>query len=230
MIAAEALARWESPELGPVAPGEFIPLAEDVGLIEPLGEWVLHTACRSLRGWLDAGLDPVRVSVNASSHQFRSDRLLDAVRSALEKSSLDAELLEIELTESALISESRGITAQLNGLKELGVTLAVDDFGTGYSSLRYLASFPIDVVKVDRSFVMGLGTKDHATSIVSAVIAMARGLGMETVAEGVETEAQARFLRTEGCSALQGYLYSKPVEPDAFARLLDERRSHRRSD
>ncbi len=229
MIAAEALARWESPELGSVSPGEFIPLAEDVGLIEQLGEWVLRSACRRLRGWLDAGLDPVPVSVNASSHQFRSGRLLEAARSALEQSSIDAGLLEIELTESALISESAAITTQLSGLKKLGVKLAVDDFGTGYSSLRYLASFPIDIVKVDRSFVMGLGKEDHANSIVSAVIAMARGLGMETVAEGVETEAQARFLRGEGCSALQGFLYSKPVDPDAFARLLAGRRSHRQS-
>ena len=220
MVGAEALARWHSAELGNVPPGEFIPVAEDVGLIEDLGDWALRRACRQIRSWRDAGFDPVSVAVNVSSLQVRSGRLAATVRQLLEEYEVDPGLIEIEITESALLDGSDAVVAELSELKEFGITITLDDFGTGYSSLSYLTRFPIDVIKLDGSFVSGIVGEASASPIVAAVIALAHRLEMKVVAECVETELQAGYLRVEGCDILQGFLYSRAVAPEEITRLM----------
>jgi diguanylate cyclase (GGDEF)-like protein len=216
----EALARWTSEECGPVPPNEFIPLAEETGLIETLGEWALRTACAQGRGWDQAGLDPLRVSVNISSQQVRKPGTVEIVERVLRESHLDPSRLELEITESVLIGDEPGVSETLDGLKRLGIRLALDDFGTGYSSLSYLVRFPIDTIKIDRSFVSRIGTDEQAQAIVAAVVAMAHRMNLSVTAEGVETPEQEAFLRAEGCDVLQGYLFSRPIEPDALFTLL----------
>jgi diguanylate cyclase (GGDEF)-like protein len=220
MIGAEALARWHSAELGDISPGEFIPVAEDVGLIGKLGEWALRQTCRQISAWRDDGFDPVSIAVNVSSLQVRSGNLVATVRRLLEEYAVDPGLMEIEITESALLDGSDAVVAELTGLKNLGLTVALDDFGTGYSSLSYLTRFPIDVIKLDGSFVSGIIGDAAASPIVAAVIGLAHRLEMKVVAEGVETELQAGYLRLEGCDALQGFLYSRPVCPDEITSLM----------
>jgi diguanylate cyclase (GGDEF)-like protein/PAS domain S-box-containing protein len=218
-VGAEALLRWQLQGEALVRPDRFIPLAEETGLIVPIGAWVLREACRQARAWLDAGLDFGVVSVNLSVRQFHERDLPSLVADVLQETGLPAERLELEITESALMDDVEQAVQTLHTLRAIGVALAVDDFGTGYSSLAYLKRFPIGKLKVDQGFVRGIATDDSDRAIVTATIAMANSLGFATTAEGVETEAQLDILRALGCSAYQGYLFSRPVDAMAFARL-----------
>lgn len=217
---AEALIRWRHPELGMVPPIDFIPLAEESGLIVPIGEWVLRAACEQSKRWQLAGLPPVPIAVNIASPHFRHSGLLPTVARVLHETGLAPECVEVEVTESMLMDDLETTLATLHKLKDMGLRLAIDDFGTGYSSLAYLKRFPLDALKVDRSFVKDTpGAADDA-AITSAIIAMAHSLKLEVVAEGVETEAQLEFLRNLGCEYVQGYLISRPVPAADFAALL----------
>jgi diguanylate cyclase (GGDEF)-like protein len=218
-VGAEALVRWRHPELGLLLPSEFIPLAEENGLIVPLGEWVLERACTENLAWQQAGLPPIRVAVNLSSRQVRRG-LPDMVARTLKRTGLDARFLGLELTESLLVKHHREDTDTLHALRAMGLHLAVDDFGTGYSSFSYLKHLPLDTLKIDRSFVREIATSPDDAAITTAIIAMAHALGLKVVGEGVETEAQCDVLRAEGCDAMQGYLFSRPVPAGEFARLL----------
>ncbi|QLC73137.1 EAL domain-containing protein [Pseudomonas sp. LPB0260] len=220
--AAEALVRWRHPSLGLVPPGEFIGLAEETGLIAPIGEFVLRQACQQAREWQRQGLADLRVSVNLSVHQLRKGNLTSLVRQVLEDTGLAAHNLELELTESQLLDNVESVIATFQQLRELGVKLAIDDFGTGYSSLSYLKRFPVDYVKIDQSFIRDLAIGGEDAAITRAIIAMAHGLELKVVAEGVETQAQMDFLKAQHCDEIQGYLISKPVPAEAFARLLSE--------
>jgi predicted signal transduction protein with EAL and GGDEF domain len=224
VVAVEALARWVSAEFGPVPPNEFVPLAEEVGLIDALGEWVLREACRQQRAWLDAGLDPVRMAVNVSSRQLVRQNFADEVEAILREFDLDPTGFELEITESALMDEAPEMLETLRAIKDVGVRLALDDFGTGYSSLSRLFRFPIDTIKIDQSFVREIGSETKPDAIIAAVLAMARRLGLAVTAEGVETEAQEAFLRREGCDLFQGYLFARPLDPDQIPAFLRRRR------
>jgi diguanylate cyclase (GGDEF)-like protein len=213
----EALLRWQHPQRGRVPPGAFIPLAEDTGLIVPIGRWVLGQACRDALRWPST----VRVAVNVSAAQFRNGLLLRDVVQALDASGLAPERLEIEITESVMLREPAQALALLRQLRERGVRVAMDDFGTGYSSLSTLHSFPFDRIKIDRSFVRDLASSDDAQSIVRAVAGLGRNLGMATTIEGVETDAQLAIARREGCSEVQGYLYSRPRPADEIASFVE---------
>jgi diguanylate cyclase (GGDEF)-like protein len=216
----EALVRWNHPENGLIEPGSFIPLAEKTGLIGPIGEWVLHTACRQARQWHAAGFDDMTVAVNLSAHQFSQQNVVHLVERILAATGLPARHLELELTESMLINDSEAMLAALRGIKNIGVTLALDDFGTGYSSLAYLKRFPIDVIKIDRSFISNITTDSNDASLTRTIVLMAKSLKMKTVAEGVETQGQLGLLDAIGCDAVQGYYFSKPVPADALTALL----------
>jgi EAL domain-containing protein (putative c-di-GMP-specific phosphodiesterase class I) len=209
----EALVRWQPPGKPLVMPGEFIALAEDAGLIVPLGNWVLRTACRQARQWLDAGT-PLVVAVNLSGRQFQATDVVALVALALTESELPAQWLELELTESVIMDSAERSIVALEGLKALGVRLAIDDFGTGYSSLSYLKRFPLDKLKIDQSFVAGMTQDADDRAITTAVVAMAHSLGLEVLAEGVETAQQLDMLRALGCETVQGYLLGRPVPAD----------------
>jgi diguanylate cyclase (GGDEF)-like protein len=212
----EALVRWEHPERGMISPVEFIPVAEETGIIVQIGEWVLREACRLASGWPD----DISIAVNLSPVQFRNPGLIEAVISALGAAGLPAERLQLEITESLLLEETKAVLAALHELRRLGVRIAMDDFGTGYSSLSYLRSFPFDKIKIDRSFISGMNDSDsHA--IVKAIIGLGKSLGMTTTAEGIETEAQLETVRAEGCDEVQGYLISPPLPAAAVAAMLD---------
>jgi diguanylate cyclase (GGDEF)-like protein len=217
VVGVEALLRWKHPERGLVPPGEFIPLLEESGLIVPVGARVIESACRQNKAWQDAGLPPMRVSVNISSRQFRTGSLEETVREALRASGLAPEWLEIELTESLLVENSEHAVAVMERLKAIGVAISIDDFGTGYSSLGYLKRFPIDSLKIDRSFVKDMRTSATDAAIVDAISALAHSLGLGLVAEGVEETGQAEFLRARYCTELQGYLFGRPVPPEEMA-------------
>ena len=217
VVGLEALLRWQHPERGLVPPGEFIALLEESGLIVPVGAQVIAAACRQNKAWQDAGLPPMRVSVNISSRQFRAGSLEETVREALRASGLAPEWLEIELTESLLVENSGHAVAVMERLKEIGVAISIDDFGTGYSSLGYLKRFPIDSLKIDRSFVKDLRTSATDAAIVDAISALAHSLGLGLVAEGVEEAGQADFLRARYCTEMQGYLFGRPVPPQEMA-------------
>jgi diguanylate cyclase (GGDEF)-like protein/PAS domain S-box-containing protein len=221
--AAEALVRWRHPELGLVPPGDFIPLAEETGLIAPLGEFVLRQACRQAREWQAQGLVELRVSVNLSVHQLRQGNLVSLVRQVLDETDLPAHMLELELTESHLLDNVENVIATFQQLRDLGVKLAIDDFGTGYSSLSYLKRFPVDYVKIDQTFIRDLSVGGEDAAITRAIIAMAHSLDLKVVAEGVETQAQMDFLKAQRCDELQGFLISQPLPAEQFAELL---RSH----
>jgi diguanylate cyclase (GGDEF)-like protein len=223
ILAVEALVRWSSPEYGMVSPGEFIPLAEETGLIGTLGEWVLRTACFQLRAWQQAELPPLRLAVNVSSHQVMKPGLVELVEQALRDSELAPDCLELEITESAILGDDPCAVETLTELKRRGIRLALDDFGTGYSSLSHLVRFPIDALKIDRSFVKGLGSEGEASAIVAAIVAMAYRLKLIVIAEGVETAEQETLLRTEGCDLLQGFRIARPTDADALTSLLRER-------
>jgi len=219
----EALLRWARPESDLVEPARFIPALEETGLIVPVGAWVLAEACRQAADWQRAGLGPLRVSVNLSSRQFRSDTLAGTVSGALQASGLAAQLLEVELTESLLVENTEQAMEVMGRLKAIGVAISIDDFGTGYSSLGYLKRFPIDSLKIDRAFVRDLATSRKDAAIVEAIAALARSLGLGLVAEGVEEPFQAEFLRTLHCTELQGYLFGRPVPPEGIAEFLRRR-------
>jgi EAL domain-containing protein (putative c-di-GMP-specific phosphodiesterase class I) len=223
IIGAEALVRWLHPEWGLVRPARFIPIAEETGLIVPLGEWVVHEAARQARAWLDAGLDPGVVSVNLSARQFRQEGLVRTVSRVLEETGLPPQRLEMELTESMVMHNVETAIATLQGLKSLGLSLSVDDFGTGYSSLSYLKDLPIDTLKIDRAFVRDIGTGAEAEDgiLAQAIISLGHAMHLKVIAEGVETDAQVRFLKRHACDQVQGFLYGEPVPPGEFARLLE---------
>jgi diguanylate cyclase (GGDEF)-like protein/PAS domain S-box-containing protein len=216
IVAVEALLRWRHPELGWVSPVQFIPIAEATGLVGKIGEWVLQKACAQMAEWRTQGLAPMRLSVNLSSRQFRKDSLVKVIRAVLEESGLEPNLLELEITETLLMDDVKKSSYVIKELKSIGAQLSVDDFGTGYSSLSYLKRFPLDVIKIDRSFVKDLITNDNDAAIVLATVALAKSLQLKTVAEGVETKEQAAYLIKAGCDELQGYLFSKPLPPADF--------------
>lgn len=217
---AEALVRWRHPEQGIIMPAKFIPIAEETGLIVEIGQWVLRAACQQAKAWTVAGLPALSMAVNVSSAQFKQRKVWQAVRGALERSGLSPQMLVLELTESMLMENAADSVQMLYELKEMGLKLAVDDFGTGYSSLTYLSRFPIDELKIDRSFVSGIPKEPDSEVIVGAIIALARELGLKTVAEGVETREQLKFLRSRQCQEYQGYLCSRPAPAQAFANLV----------
>ncbi|MBS1189773.1 MAG: diguanylate cyclase [Rhodocyclaceae bacterium] len=219
IVGAEALLRWRDRELGDIPPGRFIPLAEDSGLIIPIGMWVLNEAVAQAAAWRRRGIDVV-AAVNVSALQFRRADFVPAVAAALQQSGLPPAALELELTESVLMQDAGEALLRLRALAELGVQLAIDDFGTGYSSLAYLKRFPIHKLKIDGSFVAGLPEDGSDNAIVTAVVNLGRALMLEVVAEGVETEGQRRFLKNTGCDQFQGFLFSPGVEPQAFERLF----------
>ena len=215
----EALLRWEHPELGLLQPASFISLAEESGLIVPLGEWALHEACRQNQEWSDAGFAPLVVAVNLSLRQFQQQRIEDVTARILRSTGLDPRLLELEVTESLAMHEPDGVTATLGDLRAMGVQCSIDDFGTGYSGLSQLTRLPIDKLKIDKSFVATIDS-DREAPIVMAVVALAHGLGLEVVAEGVETDAQLERLQELGCDEMQGFLFSRPVSAEHFEQLL----------
>ncbi len=220
VIGAEALLRWKHPKLGVVPPDDFIPLAEEMDLIVPFGEWAIYAVCRLCKRW-QSQIDPVRVSVNVSSRQFqKSDRLMLTVRNALETSGLEGKYLGLELTESMLMENPEEIARTLKTIKKMGVKISIDDFGTGYSSFSNLKRYPLDELKIDRSFLKDIPDDTNDAAIVGAMIAMAHGLGMGVVAEGIETREQLEFLRDRDCDEYQGYLSSKPILASNFLALV----------
>jgi EAL domain-containing protein (putative c-di-GMP-specific phosphodiesterase class I) len=222
MVSVEALVRWEHPERGRVSPLDFIPMAEENGLIEPIGRWVLEHACRQAAEWCRARPDaaPLTMSVNLSAAQVANRGLAETVATALRVSGLDPACLALELTESMLISDNEELSQTLMALKALGVRLVLDDFGTGYSSLSYLTRLPLDALKVDRSFVDGLGTESRDTAVTEAIVAMSRALQLRVVGEGAETELQVAELTRLGCDLVQGFHFSRPVPAEEITRML----------
>jgi diguanylate cyclase (GGDEF)-like protein len=218
---AEALLRWLHPERGLIPSLRFVPVAEDSGLMLPIGRWVLREACQQARAWQDAGLPPLPVAVNISAVEFRDQNFLESVRAILKETCLEPRCLELELTESVLMQHAEATASVLQALKFMGVQLAVDDFGTGYSSLSYLRRFPIDALKIDQSFVRDITSNPDDATIVSAVINMGRSLKQRVIAEGVETREQFVFLQAQHCGEGQGYYFSRPVLAGQFAKLLE---------
>ncbi len=225
VIGLEALIRWDRGELGMVPRARFIPIAEEMGLILPIGEWVLHTAARQNKAWQDEGLAPVRIAVNLSAQQFRQKDLPQRIQRILADTGLEPRYLEVELTESMLMQEVESAVEMMSELRRVGVQISLDDFGTGYSSLSYLRRFPIDALKIDKSFVREVTSDPDSAAIADAIIAMAHSLRLTVLAEGVETDGQLAFLRAHYCDHMQGFLFSKPVPTDELAQLLRERRS-----
>jgi len=222
IIGMEALLRWKSPEHGLVNPSQFIPLAEQTGLINPIGEWVLMEACRQNKAWQDAGLPLVRVAVNLSVIQLRNPRLKEIVRDTLEATGLEPKWLELEITESVAMRESDYIVGLLSRLKALGVTLSIDDFGTEYSSLSRLKTLPVDRIKMDMQFVRGIDESEKDQAITKVIINLAKSLGLKVIAEGVETESQMNFLYHWMCDEVQGYYYYKPMPAEEAEQVLRE--------
>ena len=222
IVGVEALLRWRNHELGQVAPAQFIPLAEETGLIIPIGEWVLQTACAQNKAWQAAGLPPLMVAVNLSARQFRQKNFLQAVLRILQITGLDPRYLELEITESIIMESAEEAIDMLQQLNALGVQVSVDDFGTGYSSLAYLKRFAVDRLKIDQSFVRDISTDLDDAAIVTAIIAMAHALQLKVTAEGVETKEQLSFLRSLNCDDYQGYYRSYPIPADEITKLLRE--------
>jgi len=216
----ETLLRWQHPDLGVVPPLKFLPLAEETGLIIPIGKWVLKTACVQNIAWQRAGLPPVCMSVNLSPRQFADENLLNDIAAVLRETGMAPELLELEVTESLVMGNIEWATKQLISIKQMGVRLAIDNFGTGYSSLAQITRFPIDTIKVDRSFIHKILPDTEDKAIAEAIIIMGKNLSLTVVAEGVETQEQQEFLREHACDEIQGYYFSKPVPADQFADLL----------
>jgi EAL domain-containing protein (putative c-di-GMP-specific phosphodiesterase class I) len=228
ILGVEALVRWRHPQRGLLAPANFIAIAEECGLIVPLGRWILREACRQARVWQDAGLPPMRIAVNISAVELRAKDFVAGLRVILNETGLAPRFLELELTETFLMQDAKCTEEVLESLKSMGVQLALDDFGTGYSSLSYLKRFPIDILKIDKSFVHDLATDLEDASIVSAVISMAKSLHMQVVAEGVETREQLAFLQKWNCPSGQGFYFSPPVAADDLSKAL--RRNDRLAD
>jgi diguanylate cyclase (GGDEF)-like protein len=223
IIGAEALLRWEHPEFGNVSPAEFIPIAESSGLILPIGEWVLRSAIQQAKTWIDAGFSPLLMAVNLSAVQFRHPDLPELIARILDEEGLPPEYLELELTEGEAMHNPQAAIIVINKLHERGIRMSIDDFGTGYSSLSYLKKFKVYKLKIDQSFMRDINTDSEDKAIVSAIINMAKSLGLQTIAEGVENLQQQVFLREHGCDQIQGYLFSKPVSVGQFEVLLRQR-------
>jgi EAL domain-containing protein (putative c-di-GMP-specific phosphodiesterase class I) len=217
---AEALIRWNHPKRGLVMPGDFIPLAEETGIILQIGEWVLYEACRRARTWHDRGFTDFRIAVNLSAQQFRHDNLVEIVKAALAQVQLDARFLELELTETAVMQDAEKSATTLRRLSDLGVCISVDDFGAGYSSLSYLRRFPLDTLKIDRAFISEIARCDDDAQIVRAIVSLAHSLRLAVIAEGVETADQLDFLREVGCDEYQGYYCSAPVTAQRFEVIM----------
>ncbi len=220
IVGAEALVRWQHPERGLVSPDKFIPIAEETGLIVPIGEWVLHTACQQVKLWQTEGFPSLRVAVNLSSRQFSQIDLRHQLVQILIATGLDPKYIELELTESMLVQNTEVAIRRLNALKALGVTIAIDDFGTGYSSLSYLQQFPFDILKIDRCFIRNITENANNAAITKAIIEMAKSLNLKLIAEGVETEAELSFVCQHQCDGMQGYLFSRPIPAPEFHQLL----------
>jgi diguanylate cyclase (GGDEF)-like protein/PAS domain S-box-containing protein len=220
IIGAEALIRWTSPTRGQVPPLDFIPIAEDSGLILPIGAWVLQEACAQARAWVDAALPKTTMAVNVSAAQFRNENFLEDLFATLSETGMDPECLELEVTESILMRHAEVAASILQTLRRRGIRVSVDDFGTGYSSLSYLQKFPLDALKIDQSFVREISTRPDETTIVRAIISMGRSLNLRIIAEGVETASDLAFLKAQGCDEGQGYYFSRPVPAEQFAKLL----------
>ncbi|MFZ5968012.1 MAG: EAL domain-containing protein [Bacillota bacterium] len=225
IIGMEALIRWIHPELGIILPGKFIPIAEETGLIVPIGEWVLRTACKQNKTWQDAGYPPIRVAVNLSARQFQLQNLVETVSQILDETGLEAQWLELEITESIAMHNAEYTYKMLEELRKMGVHFSIDDFGTGYSSLNYLKRFPITKLKIDRSFVQEIHKDADNAAIASTVIVLGQSLKLGVVAEGVETEEQLDFLRKYECEEMQGFLFGKPMPPDEFEAVLNSKES-----
>ena len=220
IVGAEALVRWQHPERGLVSPDKFIPIAEETGLIVPIGQWVLHTACQQVKLWQTEGFPSLRVAVNLSSRQFSQIDLRHQLVQILIATGLDPKYIELELTESMLVQNTEVAIRRLNALKALGVTIAIDDFGTGYSSLSYLQQFPFDILKIDRCFIRNITENANNAAITKAIIEMAKSLNLKLIAEGVETEAELSFVCQHQCDGMQGYLFSRPIPAPEFHQLL----------
>ncbi len=220
IVGVEALLRWRHPESGMIAPSQFIPIAEECGLIVPIGEWVMHEACRQGRLWQEAGLPPLTIAINLSAVQFHKEDILKTIEQACRENRLDPSRLELELTEGTVMQNAEDAIMILRELKAMGIKLSIDDFGTGYSSLSYLKRFPIDRLKVDQSFVRDITSNEDDAEITRAIIGMAHGLGLKVIAEGVEHEDQLKFLRWQKCDDMQGYYFSRPLQAGAFEDLL----------
>jgi diguanylate cyclase (GGDEF)-like protein len=225
IVGAEALVRWQHPEFGLVGPVDFIPIAEKTGLIIPMGQWVLERACEQTKAWQKAGLQRLSIAVNLSARQFQQQDMVKMIAQVLKQTRLDPNYLELEITESYAMQNADFTIAVLRDLKKMGVRVSIDDFGTGYSSLSYLKQFPIDTLKIDRSFVRDLSAVTSDAAIAEAVIALAHSLKLVVVAEGVETREQLAILKRHGCDRMQGYLFSPPVPADQFEKLIKERRT-----
>jgi diguanylate cyclase (GGDEF)-like protein/PAS domain S-box-containing protein len=222
LVGMEALVRWQHPSLGLLYPNEFITLAEESGMIISLGDWILRTACAQNKAWQDAGLMPMRLSVNFSARQFQQPTFISDINQILKDTNLDPRWLELELTESSIMKDPEEAIGKLHELKLMGIKVAVDDFGTGYSSLNYLKRFPIDTLKIDKTFVSDVCKDPHDTSIVRAIINLGHALDLTVIAEGVETKDQLQYLTALGCDAVQGFLFSKPLSTKVFEELLME--------
>ena len=220
VIGAEVLLRWQNDDYGLMPPSRFIPLAEETGLIQSIGEWVLRSACAQTKAWQEAGLPPILMSVNVSMHQFKDKSFINMLRTILQETNLEPQYLVLELTESALMQNSALTISMLNELKSFGIHIAIDDFGTGYSSLSYLKYLPLSKVKLDQSFVRSVTIDPNDEAISKAIIAMAHSLNLKVVAEGVEKTDQLSFLRSHQCDEAQGFLFSKPVPENEFVKLL----------
>jgi len=220
IVGVEALIRWQHPERGLMPPLQFLPIAEDCGLILPIGRWVLREACLQAQTWMRAGLRPITIAVNTSALEFNATDFLENIRATLDDTGLEPRYLELELTESVLMRDAEFTDSILHGLAGLGVKLAIDDFGTGYSSLSYLRQFPIDTLKIDQSFVSRITSSPDDATIVSAVINMGKSLKLRVIAEGVETPEQRTFLLAQHCDEGQGYYFSYPIAAEALATLL----------
>ena len=225
MVGAEALLRWDNKVLGKVPPDLFIPLAEEYGLITAIGEWVLGTVCAQIRRWQDAGLGDIKVAVNLSGRQFAQDRTVQFVENTLREHGIPPACLGIEITEGAVMGDPQKAVAALQRLKDIGVGISLDDFGTGYSSLSYLKRFPIDVLKIDKSFVDDVTSSISDAAIALSVISLAHNLNMKVLAEGVETREQLAFLTEHGCDEMQGWYFSRALPADAFTALLLEKKN-----
>lgn len=221
VVGMEALLRWEHPERGLIPPGVFIPVAEETGLIGPIGEWVLKSACTQAQEWLNKGLPTLKLSVNLSSQQLKLGLSCAAVSSLLTETKFQADLLTIEITEGLIMEDTEEAMAWLSGIREIGVRLSIDDFGTGFSSLSYLKRIPADILKVDRSFIREVTENPEDQALVRAIVALAHGLGFQVVAEGVETEEQLAYVQSLNCDFVQGHYYSKPLSKTEFEKFIN---------
>jgi EAL domain-containing protein (putative c-di-GMP-specific phosphodiesterase class I) len=220
IVGVEALLRWQHPELGMIAPADFIPIAEESGLILPIGEWALRTAVQQMKTWMDSGLAPMSMAVNLSALQFRHPQLPEVVTQILDEMKLAPQHLELELTESIAMGDAPAAIAVIDRLRERGIRMSIDDFGTGYSSLSYLKRFKVHRLKIDQAFVQNVCEDPEDRAIVGAIISLANSLGLKTIAEGVETEAQLTLLREQGCNEVQGFYFSKALPADQFEAFV----------